>query len=480
MKRILTILFVLFIVKGYAQVANAGADHTIYLKEGNHTTVGGISSGTSFLWTKINDIAPPQAGYPYDSSTIDNPTSAITGISNMIQGTWYYQLAATTGATTVKDTVIIRVDYDYPPDNTNEVFSYPMNDTGFVNTVNWRKDTTEIGGYTTYPNKYVSPKYGTMYIERSRANGATIDSSRGKLYQTLEDGYEWNGDGYARSQLNVGGYLRIDTMQTYIVDLKFYFPQPLTKMDSLPTWGTFAIFGIHEYDGLTGTGEIIGKRDSLYWFDNSLPSNKQYTALTSTKTSIMGQAHTFRITIRQGKGYVGQDAFMKVEFDGVQKSLRDTGTVGRIFNLAYLKLGGLYDYGQRLVNIDSLSRGRKFSIANEHANVYTIAYPIVKAGADTSTANTSITLNGKSTPNPDRVATYLWTKISGPGLQSISSNTTLTPTVNGLQAGDYVFRMQAQDSNSGNYSDVNIHVTPYDVPISSQGKLKGKWNFKNK
>ena len=36
-----------------------------------------------------------------------------------------------------------------------------------------------------------------------------------------------------------------------------------------------------------------------------------------------------RVTIRQGAGYVGQDAFIKVEVDGVQKYYRNTGKVGR-------------------------------------------------------------------------------------------------------------------------------------------------------
>ncbi len=40
------------------------------------------------------------------------------------------------------------------------------------------------------------------------------------------------------------------------------------------------------------------------------------------------QAHTMRLTIREGAGYAGQDAFIKVEIDGVQKYYRNTGKVG--------------------------------------------------------------------------------------------------------------------------------------------------------
>ena len=74
------------------------------------------SSGTSYAWTKIYDVVPRHAtGYPTDPATITSPTSATTTVTGLVQGIWYYQLAVTTGATTKRDTVVVRVDYDVPP-----------------------------------------------------------------------------------------------------------------------------------------------------------------------------------------------------------------------------------------------------------------------------------------------------------------------------------------------------------------------------
>ncbi len=50
------------------------------------------------------------------------------------------------------------------------------------------------------------------------------------------------------------------------------------------------------------------------------------------------KAHTIRLTVREGAGYPGQDAFVKVEIDGVQKYYRNTGKVGATLNQDYPKL----------------------------------------------------------------------------------------------------------------------------------------------
>jgi hypothetical protein len=351
--------------------ADAGPDQTVYLSQTSTVTLNGSSSsGDSFQWTKIYDVYPAGATPPVDPASIVSPASDTTSITGLIQGVWYYQLAVTTGGITKKDTVVIRVDYAPPPPGGVLVANVPIQDENWVKLANDRSDTTNDIGYKGV-NKYTNPLNNTrLYFERARSNQAMIDSSRGKLYNTLEDGYHRIGENFDRSQVTPISNFYLDSNKTYVIELKFYFPQSIRdNMDQSKSWYSFAIFGIHASDALTGTGELFVKRDSICWNDNYVPIQKK---LLSIDPSVAGQAHTLRVTVREGKGYSGQDAFIKVEMDGIQKFHRDTGNVGRTWQKDYLKMTGLYDYGGRLVDPNNHTRNKKFSLATEAMRVYTI------------------------------------------------------------------------------------------------------------
>jgi hypothetical protein len=82
--------------------------------------------------------------------------------------------------------------------------------------------------------------------------------------------------------------------------------------------------------------------------------------------------HTIRFPIREGKGYSGQDAFAKVEVDGIQKYCNNTGNIGRTWQEDYPKIATLYDYGNALVDASNHIRGRKFSLVTESFKIYEI------------------------------------------------------------------------------------------------------------
>src|SRR6185312_993619 len=124
-------------------VANAGPDQTIYLTQTSTVILdGSASSGESYQWTKITDVAPLQAGFPTDSATIISPNSDTTSITGLIQGVWYYQLAVTNVGVTALDTVVVRVDYDVPPRGGVLVANVPIQDEDWVKLANDRSDTT--------------------------------------------------------------------------------------------------------------------------------------------------------------------------------------------------------------------------------------------------------------------------------------------------------------------------------------------------
>lgn len=87
--------------------------------------------------------------------------------------------------------------------------------------------------------------------------------------------------------------------------------------------------------------------------------------------------------------------------------------------------------------------------------------PVVNAGANqtiTLPLNT-VTLTGTTTDADGTIASRLWTKLSG-GSATITTPTTASTTITGLQEGSYTFRLSATD-NSGATTTDDIIITVY-------------------
>lgn len=92
--------------------------------------------------------------------------------------------------------------------------------------------------------------------------------------------------------------------------------------------------------------------------------------------------------------------------------------------------------------------------------------PTVNAGGTymVSTPATSANLTGTATGNGGATITStIWTKISGPGTQTIVNNTTLTPTILNLQLGTYTFQLQATDNNSNSNTSLATIIVSNNV-----------------
>jgi hypothetical protein len=85
--------------------------------------------------------------------------------------------------------------------------------------------------------------------------------------------------------------------------------------------------------------------------------------------------------------------------------------------------------------------------------------PTANAGPDVILiGSSSITLHGSGAAvSPATSIAYLWTKISGPGATTITGNTTASPTISGLQLGEYVFQIKVTD-NLSNFSTATMHL----------------------
>ena len=99
--------------------------------------------------------------------------------------------------------------------------------------------------------------------------------------------------------------------------------------------------------------------------------------------------------------------------------------------------------------------------------------PIANAGNDITLqlpAN-STTLVGSGTDNDGNIASYLWTKISGPAAGTITSPAYATTTITGLAQGVYQYQLKVTDNKGATATD-NITVTvnaANQVPAANAG-----------
>jgi hypothetical protein len=89
--------------------------------------------------------------------------------------------------------------------------------------------------------------------------------------------------------------------------------------------------------------------------------------------------------------------------------------------------------------------------------------PLVSAGPDRTLTLpvSSLALTGTASDSDGVIVSTIWTQVSGPNTAFIIFGTTLTPTVSGLVAGTYVFRLEATDDKGASSDDtMTVVVSP--------------------
>jgi hypothetical protein len=99
--------------------------------------------------------------------------------------------------------------------------------------------------------------------------------------------------------------------------------------------------------------------------------------------------------------------------------------------------------------------------------------PIVSAGSDKSTVNNGFTIVGSASDPDGYIASYKWTKISGPSI-SLSNTTTAKLWAFNLVAGTYYFRLTATDNKGATkYDDMKLVVSGSNIaPTVNAGSDK--------
>ncbi|MDX2046199.1 MAG: PQQ-dependent sugar dehydrogenase [Chitinophagaceae bacterium] len=95
--------------------------------------------------------------------------------------------------------------------------------------------------------------------------------------------------------------------------------------------------------------------------------------------------------------------------------------------------------------------------------------PVANAGADkviTLPTNTT-TFNGTATDADGTIATYVWSKVSGPAGGTIATANAATTNITALQQGVYVFRLTVTDDDGATDTD-DVQVTVNAAPVPNQ------------
>lgn len=130
-----------------------------------------------------------------------------------------------------------------------------------------------------------------------------------------------------------------------------------------------------------------------------------------------------------------------------------------------LTLPGSYVYELTVVDDRASSAVSTVTVNVTNAVVSNIP-PVTEAGHDIMTYTSTASLNGSSTYDPDgTIASYQWTKISGPTF-TISNPNVASPNLSFLMLGDYAFELRSTDNAGASTKDtVYIRSTAFALPV---------------
>lgn len=452
-------------------VANAGPDNFIIAPASSiqlNSSLSADPDGTisSRSWLKVAGPA---------SFAIANATTISPVISSLVPGTYTIELTVTDNdGATAKDSVSITV---YPPPNTppvaragnDQLITLPLDSV----TVNGSASSDAVGSIISYQWQQLNGPVVT--IMNNPANAITIirgltsvgsyqfeltvtdDSSavaRDTVLITVNAapppqrfvrvnvfggsnpaGTGWNNwnvqTGLTTSAFTYadGGTSTISaalSAHTNIGDNGTGYPTTMCP----PEVGRYASYNTAASRTLIISGLDNSKRYDFEAYASRIGGNQTRYVVGSSS-----------ITINTDRNYVNKASFTNL----TPVSGRITITLERITTYTYINGFTLTENG-----------GGGTPVPNQP--------PVARAGNDINLvlpANSS-TLNGSTSSDPDgTIASYNWTKLSGPASFTINNATIANPLVSNLATGTYLMQLTVTDNNGASSMDsVNITVYP--------------------
>jgi hypothetical protein len=492
MKKLITILFICLLpLFSKAQTANAGSDKLVYLTQGNSVYIGGSSSGDSYLWTALTDSVPRSTTGITNPATIITPTAQKTLVRGLTQGAWPYQIAVTTGSTTVYDTVIVRVAYSPAPLNSTKLDSIstsasfnslakPSTVQGYtVAGFNDRTDTTSYFGVGGGSSQYWRANWNnnTSYKFANDQTAFWIPPTNSTLFGLSHDGTN-AGDGYIRTQISMGSTGcpegNMDSSHIYLMEQQMYFTKNPSVYFKDNQHDVLFGFDMHGHSTANPFSLSMTYPNKIFVQDASASGTNTEIFPTSqiTTDSLTNKVHTFRLYQKLGK-----KGFIKVFYDGILLYQR-SGDVGDSYNDDYSdnwpQWGGLYDHSAEIVDYTNATRKNSLNIGTTAWRFYSLSdtAQFTQAGHPTTSISDQ-TISGSSTSisttasagSGASISSYSWEVISGSA--TIVSPTSATTDLTGVTDGTIIRNYVTQDDGQIAYSDAVLTVETADPPTIS-------------
>jgi gliding motility-associated-like protein len=467
-------------------IANAGSDITITLPT-NSTNITGTGSDadgsiTSYAWTFISGPNTPN---------LTNSASSTVSVSGLVQGTYTLRLTVTdNAAATAFDEVKVIV-------NAAVVNAAPTANAGPDKLISLPTSSTSLAGSGSDSDgsitSYAWTKTSGPTVTMANTNASTL------LLSNLVAGiYQF--------QLTVTDNQGATGTDIVIVTVEAANQSPTANAGSdvsitLPTSTV----------NLTGTGsDPDGSVASYLWEKVSGPSQgtlANASTSTLTVTNMVQGVYVFSLTVTDNKGFTASDEVQvtvnavvvnnpPAAAAGVDQSITlptnttifngsGTDSDGTISTYAWILVSGpsctLSNQNTANLTVSNLVAGSyifrltvtdnggangsdevELSVQPETVN----QAPVANAGSDvtlTLPAN-STTINGSGTDPDGTIASYQWTKLSGP-TATLSGQTTATLNLSNLVEGIYSFQLSVTDDKGASGSDVvSVTVNALNAP----------------
>jgi hypothetical protein len=389
--------------------ANAGADKNLTLPT-NNTSLSGSGSDPDGTVSSYQwrKIAGPSQ-YNIGSSTKSQAT-----VNNLVQGTYKFELTVTDnlGAST-KDTVQVTV-------NAAPINQAPAANAGSDISITLPTNSTTLSGTGSDPDGSIASYQWKKIAGSSQYN--IVSSTKA---QTVVNGLVQGVYQFELTVTDNSGKSAKDTMQVTVnaqasVAPPNKAPTANAGIDINITLPTNSVI-------LTGSGtDVDGTIASYHWNKISGPSQYNIVSATQANTTVnnlVDGTYKFELIVTDNSGAKAKDTM------------------------------------QIIVNPASLSANHS---------------PTADAGSnmEITLPTDSVQLSGKGNDVDGTIASYKWTKISGPAQYNIVSSTKAKTVVNGLVQGVYQFELTATDNSNGSGKStiqVTVNAAPNQSPAANAG-----------
>ncbi len=473
--------------------ANAGSDVqiTLPINSVNLTGVGTDADGTiaTYSWTKIS--GPTQFA-------IGSPNAAQTAMSNLVQGIYYFQLKVTDddGST---DVDVVRVTVKAAPVNQRPI-AHAGNNKNITlpsNIVSLSGSGTDADGtITTY--KWTKISGPSQYnIAAPTTSATTIDNMAQGSYQfelevTDDDGATGtdvvtvtvNAAPINLAPVAVAGSNKTITLPVNSVTLN----GSGTDVDgTIATYAWTKIAGPTQFTIVSPANAqttINNLAEGVYQFQLQVTDNAGATATDVVFVTVNAAAPPPN---QAPTAIAGSNTSITLPTNSLILNGSGTDPDGTITTYSWTKISGPTQFnivtaGSAQTTVNNLIEGvYQFQLQvtdNGGATATDIVIvtvnpapinqaPGANAGTDISITLpiSSVTLNGSGTDADGTIASYAWTRISGPASANIVTPLTAQTTVNNLTEGVYQFQLQVTDNGGATGLDI-VNVTVIAAPVN--------------